>query len=70
MATVGSTVAFSWIPNFLLLLFTPILCPRAIVSLTLVQQAVDLMQSCLTYDPARRPRLEDLRVHPWLDSEP
>lgn len=31
-----------------------------------VLQAVDLIQSCLLYEPSQRPAIDQLRAHPWL----
>ncbi|CAN0585609.1 unnamed protein product, partial [Laminaria digitata] len=29
-------------------------------------QVIDFIQSCLLFDPERRPTLETLRNHPWI----
>lgn len=34
--------------------------------MSLSEEVVDLMQSCLTFDPSQRPSLEQLRNHPWI----
>ncbi|CAN0401841.1 unnamed protein product, partial [Ascophyllum nodosum] len=40
----------------------------SIWKMPLSAEVIDMIQSCLIYEPQRRPSLEDLRRHPWFNA--